>query len=281
MSTLKLGPIEADTLLVFGGAYGNLEATRALLAKAKELGIAAEHMICTGDLVAYCADPAETASVIRRAGVPLIQGNCEQSLAAGADDCGCGFDSGTACETLSRSWFAHCQAQVDAATLAWFRRLPTEIYFEFAGKRFLVVHGSPSQCSQFVFASNLKECFKSYIKKANVDCIVGGHSGLPFTQIVDELCWHNSGVIGMPANDGTPRVWYSLIHRSDRAITFEHRSLSYAAEQAHAKMTGAGLPQGYADCLLSGRWPSLDVLPERESRQAGVRLLEHSLEWAR
>jgi predicted phosphodiesterase len=281
MSTLNFGPLEADTLLVFGGAYGNLEATQALLAKAKELGIAAEYMICTGDLAAYCADPADTARVIRRAGVRLIQGNCEQSLAAGADDCGCGFVGGTACEALSRSWFAYCQAQMDDATLAWFRSLPTEISFEFAGKRFLVVHGSPGQSSQFVFASTRKESFKSDVINANIDCIVGGHSGLPFTQIEEGLCWHNSGVIGMPANDGTSRVWYSLIHRSDQAITFEHRSLSYDAEQAHVKMAGSRLLQGYADCLLSGRWPSLDVLPELESSQAGRPLAEHLVEWVR
>ena len=36
-----------------------------------------------------------------------------------------------------------------------------------------------------------------------VDGLVAGHCGLPFTQTIDGRLWHNPGVIGMPANDGT------------------------------------------------------------------------------
>ena len=38
-----------------------------------------------------------------------------------------------------------------------------------------------------------------------IDAIIGGHSGLPFTQTLGSRLWHNPGAIGMPANDGTPR----------------------------------------------------------------------------
>ncbi|MGZ0654934.1 metallophosphoesterase family protein [Coraliomargarita sp. W4R53] len=281
MSTLNLGAIEADALLVFGGPYGNLEATQALLAQAQDLGIPSEHMICTGDLAAYCADPAETVRLLRNEGIHTIQGNCEQSLAAGADDCGCGFDSGTTCETLSRSWFAYCQQQINLDTQMWFGDLPQKMTFEFGGKRFLVVHGSPGNTSHFVFASTSKDALKRDIQAANVDCVIGGHSGLPFTQVIDGLCWHNAGVIGMPANDGTASVWYSLITKSDSTITFEHRTLHYAAEMAQGKMQQAGLPSAYAESLTSGLWPSLDVLPEFEADQTGVRLSEHGVAWAR
>jgi predicted phosphodiesterase len=281
MSTLNLGTIEANALLIFGGPYGNLEATQALLAKAQELGISKEHMICTGDLAAYCADPAATTQALRRAGIHVIQGNCEQSLATGSDDCGCGFDSGTSCEALSRSWFSYCQQHIDRDTLAWFGDLPQQISFEFGGKRFLVVHGSPQHTSRFVFSSGSKELLKKDIQRAQVDCVIGGHSGLPFTQTVDDLCWHNSGVLGMPANDGTARVWYSLITKSDSVITFDHRALPYAAEVAQEKMYQAGLPKEYAESLTSGLWPSWDVLPQIEAEQTGVRLQEHSVEWGR
>lgn len=35
--------------------------------------------------------------------LPLIAGSCEENLAAGALDCGCGFEEGTACDLLSRA----------------------------------------------------------------------------------------------------------------------------------------------------------------------------------
>ena len=40
--------------------------------------------------------------------------------------------------------------------------------------------------------------------------------------------------------------------------------LAYDAESEHTVMLNAGLGGGYADALLSGLWPSMDVLPEAE-----------------
>ena len=55
-------------ILIFGGPYSNLAATAAVLAEAKRLGIAPEQTICTGDLTAYCGDPAATIDLIRASG---------------------------------------------------------------------------------------------------------------------------------------------------------------------------------------------------------------------
>lgn len=53
--------------LLFGGPCSNLQATRALLVVAPKAGIPAGRMICTGDTVAYGADPVETVAEIRAA----------------------------------------------------------------------------------------------------------------------------------------------------------------------------------------------------------------------
>ena len=98
-----LGEIDSQ-LLVFGGAYSNLAATIAMRTKAEELGIAAGHIICTGDIVAYCAEPRQTVELIRDWGIHVIMGNCEESLATLQQDCGCGFEEGSACSTLSIAW---------------------------------------------------------------------------------------------------------------------------------------------------------------------------------
>ena len=64
-------------VLVFGGPYGNLEATRAVLEDARRLGIPPERIVCTGDVVAYCADPVATIDAIRDTGIHVVMGNCE------------------------------------------------------------------------------------------------------------------------------------------------------------------------------------------------------------
>ena len=45
-------------VLVFGGPYSNLEATRAVLDAAARRGIPGRRILCTGDVVAYAAEPA-------------------------------------------------------------------------------------------------------------------------------------------------------------------------------------------------------------------------------
>ena len=94
---LDLGRLTGP-LLVFGGPYSNRQATEALRAEAERLGIPPERCICTGDVVAYCADPVGTTDLIRDWGCPVVMGNCEESLAEGAEDCGCGFLSGSTCD---------------------------------------------------------------------------------------------------------------------------------------------------------------------------------------
>jgi len=49
-------------LLVFGGPYSNLEATKAMLAEARRRAIAPGNIVCTGDLVAYCARPVRNSN---------------------------------------------------------------------------------------------------------------------------------------------------------------------------------------------------------------------------
>src|SRR5690348_4001959 len=105
--------------LVFGGPYGNLQATRAVVAEAARRGIPAARIICTGDLVAYCGDPAATIDLVRRAGIHVVMGNCDEQLAQHAADCGCGFPTGSTCERLSAAWFAHADAEVDRDARAW------------------------------------------------------------------------------------------------------------------------------------------------------------------
>src|SRR5215207_10819963 len=88
-------------VLLFGGPYSNLEATRAVLAEAGRRQIPPERIICTGDVVAYGADARATVELVRASGICVLMGNCEEALSMGAADCGCGFAPGSACEWLS------------------------------------------------------------------------------------------------------------------------------------------------------------------------------------
>ncbi len=263
--------------LLFGGCYSNLQATSALLDEARRLGIPPERTICTGDVVAYGADPAATVDIVRDAGVHVVMGNCEESLGARAQDCGCGFTAGSACDRLSGAWYSHADALLEDEARAWMRSLPRRIDLLIGARRLAVVHGSSDRINEFVFGSNSDDDLRQLVRGAECDGVIGGHCGIPFTRLVDGLLWHNPGAIGIPANDGTPRVWFSLLEPGNRAIEIRHLPLDYDHGAAAAAMRAARFPNGYTDALSSGLWPSLDVLPPEELAQTGQALAPGTL----
>jgi hypothetical protein len=112
--------IRADgPVICFGGPYSNLQATDALLGEARRLGLSPSRIVCTGDVVAYCADAAATVDLVMASGIAAIAGNCEESLAAESADCGCGFDEGTDCDLLARIWYAHAAREMTPRHRAW------------------------------------------------------------------------------------------------------------------------------------------------------------------
>ncbi|MCA3389494.1 MAG: metallophosphoesterase family protein [Roseomonas sp.] len=281
MSQTALTEVAADgPLLVFGGPYSNLQATRAVLTEATRRGIPPGRVICTGDVVAYGADAAACCDLIMTSGIWVIAGNCEENLAAGALDCGCGFEEGTACDLLSRAWYAHADRQVTAAHRAWMAGLPQRLMVILPdGRRLAVLHGGASDISRFIFASTPQADLAAEIAATGCDGVIAGHCGIPFARQVGPGVWINAGAIGMPADDGTPRIWFALLTPGETGLSVEILPLEYDHAAAAAAMRAAGLPEGYAAALGSGIWPSCDVLPPAERARRGEKLMPAGLVW--
>ncbi len=166
-------------LLVFGGPYSNIRALDAMRRVADERRIPPARIICTGDVVAYCAEPEETVQAVRDWGCHVIAGNCEEQLAAGAADCGCGFEEGTACDLLAKGWYPFANARVSAGSRDWMASLPSSARFHWQGLDILVVHGGVEVVNQFIFASETS-VLDAQLAKARADLVIAGHAGIPF-----------------------------------------------------------------------------------------------------
>lgn len=274
--TRHLGSFD-EPLLIFGGPYGNRQALEALLETAETLGIPASHMLCTGDLAAYAAEPQAVADRIREAGIPVVMGNVEESLGADAGDCGCGFTSGSECDVMAAHWYRFAAEAVDNETKRWMRDLPRRIDLSLNGVALAAIHGGVGQINRFIFPATPAAEKAAELDTAGVELVIGGHSGLPFSEPIGPRFWHNAGVIGLPANDGTPRVWYSVLVPKPDGITVELRALSYDHEGAAAAIRAADLPQAYADALETGYWPNDDIMPDADRRRRGKALTEQAL----
>lgn len=260
------------TILLFGGVYSNLQAIQGIREIAETLNIPNDRVICTGDVVAYCADPEESLREVIDWGIHTIAGNVEIQLRDGLEDCGCNFSTDSRCDIFAKQWYPYAQKKVSDQSLDWMHQLPEFIQFQYGSYRCTVVHGSYFNTSEYVFKSTPWDIKAANFEATQSNVIIAGHCGLPFNDVQQDQYWLNPGVIGIPANDGTTRVWYMLLHPSDGKLNFEHRSFEFDYEETFARMLETELPISYAKTLTSGLWDNNDILPEEETIAQGLAL---------
>lgn len=279
-------------VLLFGGAYSNLQALTALRAEAERMGIPPQNVICTGDTAGYCADPAGCLDLIQDWGIHAIAGNVETNLVAGTDDCGCGFGDGSRCDMFAKLWYNYAGNNVTKRNLAYMAELPDVLSFTYAGREVVVLHGSPRNQSEFVWRSTDADLKAQFCADAGAEVVVGGHCGLPFASQVPALSegtgplatpsgppglWLNPGVIGMPANDGTPRTWFMTLDDTS-GFNFRFHALHYDHKGAKARMLDdRRLPVSYAATLTTGIWDNTEIMPPAEEAREGIPLDAASL----
>ncbi|MDN3636321.1 arsenosugar biosynthesis-associated peroxidase-like protein [Neolewinella lacunae] len=286
MKTKELGTLRGP-VLVFGGAYSNLQALTAVQAEAARLGIPAGNVICTGDTPGYCAEPEECLDLLETWGCHAIAGNVETNLVNETDDCGCGFGDGSRCDMFARLWYNFASRHVSARNLEFMATLPDVLRFTYAGRSVVVLHGSPRNQSEFVWRSTPAEEKIDFCAAAGAEVVLAGHCGLPFAHVLAEAedvaggqspssgesrLWLNAGVIGMPANDGTPRTWY-LVLDDTAGFDYAFHPLDYDHTTAKARMLDdRRLPVSYAATLTTGIWDNTEIMPPAEEKREGIAL---------
>jgi predicted phosphodiesterase len=264
----NLGKISGKTLL-FGGVYSNLQALEALKQIAEKENIAPENCICTGDILGYCAQPEETVQLFKLWGAKSIVGNVEIQLRENAADCGCDFREGSRCDDFSQLWYPYAQSKLSLNSLEFLKILPNYITFNYTHKKVTVVHGSYFNVSEFIFKSTDWEIKKPNFEATKSDVIIGGHCGLPFHHQEKEKIWLNPGVIGMPANNGNPDVWYAILDDSNNSFNFTHKTLEYNYKLTSKLMQNGVLPKEYSRTIVTGIWDNTEILPAIESGLQG------------
>lgn len=269
--TKNIGTLTGE-ILVFGGVYSNLEALIAIKEIADAACIPAQNIICTGDVVAYCADAEACVQMVKNWGIHVIAGNVELQLRNGEDNCGCEFNENSRCDIFSRNWYPYAKEQLSSDSINWMHDLPDFLTFEYASKKVTVVHGSYHHVSEYIFASTDWTIKRNNFIDSNSDIILAGHCGLPFNQSNNNQLWLNSGVIGMPANDGTTRVWYAVLNDVGQQFSFIHHSLKTDFTPTIEKMLTHRLPHEYAHTLKTGLWDNCEILPSTETTQRGIEI---------
>ncbi len=256
-------------VLVFGGIYSNLQALEQLKVEAGKLGIEPNNIICTGDIVGYCAQPEESLQFVQKWGIHTVAGNVEIQLRENQDDCGCDFNENSTCDILSKQWYPYAKNKVSQNSIQFIQSIPEQLSFTYAKKKITVIHGSAEGVSDFVFKSTPWSIKKRSFEILETDVILAGHCGLPFTDKNESKLWINPGVIGMPANDGDTRVWYFILNDSNGTVSVSPQQLTYNYLLASQLMEDEKLPRNYSKTLITGIWDNCDILPKKETEQQG------------
>ncbi|MGF7162025.1 putative phosphodiesterase [Rhodoligotrophos appendicifer] len=249
-----LGELDG-TILLFGGVNGNLEALEALLAMAAIEAIPLTRLINTGSVAPFCVDSIACSERIAELGIPTIRGSFEEAAPRLSPE---------SVEELDFGWQRMAAEGLPEGLKTWMDSLPDGLCFSLAGKRFRVTHGAVSRIDKLLFRSSAAPDFLEEFELAQADVVVAGRSGIPFTRGLRGKLWHNSGALGLPANDGTPRVWLSAIKATPAGISFEHRPLAYDYRTTAAKLRQISPEDDFARCLETGLWPSLEDVPQSE-----------------
>lgn len=267
----NLGQLKGKILL-FGGVYSNFQALEKLKSISEKEHINAENCICTGDIVGYCAQPEESVQLFKMWGAKSIAGNVEIQLKEGSDNCGCDFSKGSRCDSFSEQWYPFAQSKLSQNSLDFIKSLPDHLQFKFGNKKITVVHGSYFHVSEFIFKSTPWNLKQPNFTATNSDVIIGGHCGLPFHDEADGLHWLNPGVIGMPANDGQPHVWYAILEIKRDIFSYSFHCFDYDHNLTSELMRQEPLPKEYEQTIRTGIWDNTEILPEPESLRQGFEL---------
>ena len=268
--------LNSERVAFFGGVYSNDLALEALLVDARTRGV--QRLYCLGDLGAFGPSPDRACDILRQAGIPVIQGNYDNSVGNGLAECQCGYTDPRD-NYFAKLSYDYTFRHTSRENKTWLRKLPTEARIRVGPYRVLLCHGSPRRMNEFLWETTTSDTFLNWLfEKYNADIIVGTHTGLH---------WHrepspnkhfiNCGAIGRPPNDGQTTVVYTVINaesasNNDTASRLEvdFVRLAYDYERLAAEMTSAGLPDEFIETIRTGWWTTCnEILPAKE-RARGI-----------
>lgn len=238
-----------STLAFFSDVHANLAALRAVLQDIGERGV--KQVYSLGDLVGYGPHPNGVIDLVRQAGVALVLGNYDDGVAFERGDCGCYYATKDA-RRIGEASYAFTEARVTPERKAWLRGQPREGRLEVAGRRLLLVHGSPRRINEYLSADRDTRTFTRLAAQVDADVLLFGHTHVPWSRVHAGVLFVNVGSAGRP-KDGDPRAAYTLLHLSpETEPSVEVVRVAYDVDETVRAVHAAGLPAELADAFRCG-----------------------------
>lgn len=252
-------------LAFFGGVYSNSRALAAAARDARAWGADARYAL--GDFGAFGPHPDRVFPILHDERIEAIQGNYEEALAEGAEDCRCGYTDPRDNHFAAIS-YAYTAAKTSPEWKRWMATLPKTRRLDVGGRSVLLVHGSPRRINEFLWESTSPVAFlEKMLADHAADVLVCTHTGLPWRRrLPSGRLVVNCGALGRPANDGRTEVWYArLAFGGGGGVEVELVPVAYDHEAMARDMREERLPEEFVETIRTGWWTTcLEILPARE-----------------
>ncbi len=241
---------------IFGDIHNNYEALTACYDYMKHHGC--EKIVCTGDIVGYCASPKECIDFFRDKEIPSVKGNHDYYTTLP--------DRKWNIQPYAEAVVKWMQDILDPKDIEWLDQLPFSLEFE--GIQFIHASLETPDGSCWPYILNSQTAIFHFFMQKTQFCFYG-HTHIPllFTnnrgQVIYELLTSrrfskigpakylmNPGSVGQP-RDFNLRASLAIMDTETNDIEL-HR-VNYDIETAQKKILNAGLPEGLAERLSSGR----------------------------
>jgi diadenosine tetraphosphatase ApaH/serine/threonine PP2A family protein phosphatase len=258
--------MQYQRIAVFGGIYNNHLALATAIGDARQRG--AEALFCLGDLGGFGPHPDRVYPLLQENGVQVMRGNYDISLAAGLEDCGCGYTDPRD-NYFAEISYNYTFQQTSDIHKRWLATLPDALRVQLGRYRLHMCHGSPRQVNEFLWASTTPDCLlEKFCQDYQTDAVLCTHTGIKWHRELphDRHCI-NVGVLGRPENTGETHVWYTLL-TADPVLQVDFIPVHYDYQALAQEMRQEGLPEEFVETIVSGWWTTcLEVLPGKERAQ--------------
>jgi putative phosphoesterase len=232
-------------ILVISDIHGNYPA---LAAVARQEGHSWDLVLHLGDAVVYAPFANQTLDWLRQQQAVAILGNTDRLVRRLLR----GKSFRRPKDPEKRIMYTHTAQQLTPGSRSFLLGLKKRHRLDLAGWRLLMVHGSPADPEEFLFAHTPDSRLNELASGCQADIVLCGHSHHQFHRRVAGVHFLNPGSVGRMF-DGHPDAAYAVLTLQAQKLHVQLCRCPYPIAEVEAAIRAAGLPEIYATMYRLGR----------------------------
>ncbi|MCX7991751.1 MAG: metallophosphatase family protein [Proteobacteria bacterium] len=209
-------------IAILSDIHSNFFALKAVYEDLKEQGVAQIYSL--GDLVGYFPFIEETIEFVVEKNIITILGNYDKAVIHPSEKEGLLYLMKNLPDD-KKKLYLWTRENVSKEVVDFLSGLPLKINLTFQNFKMLLVHGSPSGISNYIYPDTSVFYLESLLRDNMVDIIACGHTHKSMVLTTQEGYVVNPGSVGVP-DDNSPNASYMIIE-IDKMPKFYIRNVGY------------------------------------------------------